>query len=182
MTQIYVLRPGTGPTIRTYVLEKALLGPRQVRTQKMSYIQVLRPGSGHRIRTLETRFRSYVLDLCPRSQYMSQIQVLGLDVCPRENDLDRAWNWQIQQRPQIQVLGPRKSLGPKMEMSQIQVLRSQKGPRFRSQFLEKVVYLGPKFQQMSQIQVLCPRFMSQVLENVLDFDCRSQIQLLDPGK
>ena len=74
---------------------------------------------------------------------------------------------------QIQYLDPRfwsqvlenvLDLGP---MSQVYVLGTEKCPGIRFYVLEKILDFGHKFQKMSQIQGLDPRFRSQVLENVL---------------
>ena len=88
---------------------------------------------------------------------------------------------------QIQALCPKK--GSRFSP------RSQKRPRFRAKFLEKVLDLGPMSQiyvlgtgkglekdLLLDIQVLGPRIRSQVLENILDFGSRSQIQFLGPRK
>ena len=146
------------PKIQVFGLEISVLGPR-----------------------ICPRFRFYLLDVCPRSQKMTQIYVLmpGSGPTIRTYVLEKALDLGL--RSQIQVLGPRKC-----HRFRFQVLglgpRSQKGPSFRSNFLEKDVDLGPKFQKMSKIYVLCPRFISQVPENVLELYPRSQIQVLGPRK
>ena len=156
----------------------------------MSQIQVLGPRFRSQVQQNVlgprkcARFRFQFRDLGTRSQKISQIQVLDLRFRSQvlENDLDL--------RPKAR------------KWSQDQDLSPKKGPRFRPQVQD----LGPRSGKISQIQVLGPRFRSQVqqnqsqvqaivlglgssseirsqvLENVLDLGSRSQIQVLGPRK
>ena len=185
-------RPKKGPRFRSHVLEKVLdLGPK---AWKRYQIQLLGPRKGPSIRsqTLET---PQIQFSCPRKD--PKFRAYGIEIVI---DLDHS----SQQSSQIQVLGPRKALdlGP-MSQKWFQVqgdLRTRKRHRFRSQFLARVLDLGPS----SSIQVLDPikyprfgppqaldlasrsqkRFQILVVSprNVLDlgasFKERSQIQVL----
>ena len=105
------------------------------------------------------QFRFQFRDLGPRSQKISQIQVLDLRFRSQvlENDLElgsKAWKLVLQLRLNSQ------------RSPQLQVVF---GPRFRSQVLENVLDLGfqvqdlgPRFQKVSQIQVLCTQKKSQI--------------------
>ena len=163
--------------------QNQILGPRKYprfrfqvsdlvpRSQKMFKILVLFPRFMYQV--LEK-----VLELGARSQKRSQVQFLSSRKCTRF-------------RTQVLNLGPKSQ-----KMSQIQVLRPGSGPRIRTYVLEKALDLGlrsqiqvpgpricPRFQvqdlgpmswKMSQIYVLCPRIMSQVLEKFLELGSTSQ--------
>ena len=168
-----------GPRFRYQVLENVLdLGPisqiYDTRYWKRYQVQVLRPRIRFQVLEKDPRIRFHVLDL-------SQIQVL----CPRistqvlENVLD------LGSRTQIQVLGPRKCLRFRSYFLGL-CTRYWKRTRIRCYVLELVLGLVPKFQEISQIQVLGPKFRSQVIEILLDLGPTawkwSQNQDLSPRK
>ena len=172
MSQIQVLCPG----IMFYVLEKFLeLGST---SQKRSWIQSVGCRKGIRFRSIIPTILSLVLlklhDLDPRSQKSSQIQ----GVCPK---IVSRFNSKVLERSQIQVLVPRKD--PRFRSYVLDLCpRSQKCPRCRFQVLD----LGLSSQEMSQSQVLCPRFMSKVLEKAPELGDtpwkKYQVQVLSSRK
>ena len=208
MSQIQVLRPGSGPRIRTYVLEKALdLGLR-------SQIQVPGPRISPRFQVQDLRPMSWKMSqiyvLCPRimSQVLEKFLELG------STSQKRSWVQSVGSRKGLRfrsiiptflsyVLVNLLDLGHRSKKcSQIQALcpkkgsrfspRSQKRPRFRAQFLEKVLDLGPMSQiyvlgtgKVPKNQVLRPRFAPRLRSYILGL-CptywrMSKNQVLRPG-
>ena len=146
MSKILVLFP----QFMTYVLEKAkeLSSTPQIWSQ----IQALRSGK-------YPRLRSQVLELVPRSQKMSQIQVLGLRISSQvlENILDFC------PISQVYVLGTGE--GPRIRFYVLDLgptFRQVLGPRIRSQVLEYVLDLGSSCLRLwSQFLSLCPMYQKR---------------------
>ena len=141
----------------TVILDRKELGLDLAQVLENVLDLVLGP-RGSRSQKMVLRFRTYV----PRIQVLGP-RILGSRKVDLGDQDPRKWSQKSPSGPRIRLC-PRK--GP------IQVL----GPRFRSLVLEYVLgsILGPMSWKISQVYVLCPRIMSQVLEKFLELGSTSQ--------